>query len=134
MLKTTVKQSTLPGAGFGLFALEDCEKKTLVASLSEDHFQKLSASSWDKEHKLFKVPFDTAILFKRSAYRDVTWKKETIPTWYRMNHGKARANVKMHLIVNPRGRVIAIEWRNVSPIKAGDELFFNYGDVPKEWN
>ena len=132
---TTVKES--PGKGLGLFAARDIAKGKAIAQMREPgRMKKVEWEVYLQAHPC--LPHDAAIQVERSplVFYDQSWLGQhyNVPRWYRLNHS-ARPNT--HMIILDRSkpaREQEVAWVTMRDIRAGEELAFEYTDVPDEWN
>lgn len=134
---TEVRDSTIPGAGKGLFALHSIPAHTVVAQLLVP--ARMKRSDWEKFHVAVGLPHDAAIYMPRSplVFHDAAWVPGPgiqPPYWYRLNHSRV-PTLELGLFdpyKPPQEQRIV--WRTIHRVEAGQELTFKYGEVPAEWD
>jgi SET domain-containing protein len=121
--------------GMGLFARVEIARGTVVARMRERGRMKRSeVEAYQRRHP--KLPDDFIIFVPRSplVFYDESWTGEgRIPRWYRLNHNSKpnTAPVIMDTSLPPRDQ--EIWWVTTKNVRAGDELTFEYTDVPDDW-
>jgi SET domain-containing protein len=121
--------------GMGLFARLDIAKGTVVARMRECARMKRSdVAAYQRRYP--KLPDDFVIFMPRSplVFYDASWTGEgRIPRWYRQNHSSKpnTAPVVLDTSVPPRDQEVA--WITTKHVRAGEELTFEYADVPVDW-
>lgn len=132
-------------AGLGLFSTRPIRRGELVAAYREAA-EPLTPDEWESLYPTLGLPHDAAIAYERGRrtqmLRDASWinpipsdinplplwhEINPVPKWYRLNHS-SEPNLKL------RRQNDIFEWVAKDDIPANQELSFNYGDVPDEWN
>ena len=132
---TTVRVS--PGKGLGLFATGDIPKHQMVAQMRQPG--RMKRNEWEIYMTTNPcLPHDAAIYIERSPliFYDQSWsgKSDNIPLWYRLNHS-ASPNTAMAILDRTKpARQQEIAWLTLRNINKGEELTFEYTDVPDCWH
>lgn len=126
--------------GMGLYATRAMQTGDLVARYRAPG-EAVDPSDWEDIHKLMhqqdpRIVQDSAVAYARprahggdKTLMDGGWVPGSeVPKWWRMNHGPV-PNVTRSV-----GDDGMFYWHAKNPIKAGDELKWDYGKVPKQWN
>jgi hypothetical protein len=122
-----VKESSIVGAGQGLFAKKTIYKNDIIVCI--DHPLELEEGEEDAEDAGF--PHDSVIYFKPTpkskqiSVFDKTWtnpKKKAI--WYHMNHGQKEANAELIPTMTQDGPSVC--WKAKRKIEKHEEILFNY--------
>ena len=121
--------------GMGLFARVDIAKGTVVARMRQCARMKRSeVEAYQRRYP--RLPDDFIIFVPRSplVFYDASWTGEgRKPRWYFLNHS-ARPNaapVVLDVSIPPRDQQIG--WITTRNVRAGEELTFEYTDVPDDW-
>jgi hypothetical protein len=128
-------QSLVPNAGMGL--------RTTVAQRAGTPIVRLWQPGWFRAADAARraadmmLPEDSVIEHGGRACMDLCWVSPWLtPEWYYMNHAHpSRANVRLS-VANPDEPAAThqLYWFATRDIAAGEELRYNYGVVPEEWN
>jgi SET domain-containing protein len=121
--------------GMGLFARVDIPKGVVVSRMREPARMKRSEVA-AYQRRYHRLPDDFIIYVPRSSlvFYDRYWTGENRPPrWYKMNHSAKpnTAPVVLDASLPPREQEVA--WITTKNVKAGDELTFEYTDVPDDW-
>lgn len=126
--KVEVRDSV--GMGKGLFAAEAIHKGMTVAAIPNPQIVDLNDMRDDSFTKRRNLPHDAVVWKGNTGFFDRRFRnKRSPPLWYRMNHGKRRANVAMRI----DKQKMSVKWVSTEDIPPGAELLYNYGVVPSEW-
>jgi hypothetical protein len=122
-----VKESSIPGAGQGLFAKKTIHKNDIIVCI--DHPLELEEGEEDAEDAGF--PHDSVIYFKPTprsrqiSVFDQNWTNPNhVPLWYRMNHGQKEANAELIPTMTQYGPSVC--WKAKRKIEKNEEILFNY--------
>jgi hypothetical protein len=114
-----VKQSTIKGAGKGLFTNQFMSKGTTVVAMCDPVL--LSYDVW-KEYEE-NNPDDWAVYVSR--LRKYVWDRHQGAVWKKINHLKRRPNLKMTFTTD--NNQVKAEWVALRDIQQGEELLWDYG-------
>jgi SET domain-containing protein len=116
-----IKKSLIPGTGKGVFTKVDIEKETIVTEFTGEKISHTVALG------RFILKESHSLLYLNKTYSiDSLKDKECIATYINDANGPAKlpGTKNNTAIIVARGRLFVIAKRN---IKAGEELFINYG-------
>tara|TARA_B100001996_G_scaffold363581_1_gene331958 strand:+ start:530 stop:1114 length:585 start_codon:yes stop_codon:yes gene_type:complete len=126
--------------GMGLYAKRNMQTGELVARYRAPG-EAVETEDWLDIYRLMhqqdpRIVKDSAVGYARPRAHggdktliDGGWVPGSeVPKWWRMNHGP---NPNVTRKVGDDGMFY---WYTKDPVTADDELKWNYGDVPKEWN
>ena len=119
--------------GLGLFACRPSEPGVPVLAMSRP--KRITKSEWAAVRRLRGLPHDASLTVGRFVFIDASWRSGASrkPRWYYLNHAHpSQANVAPRIVGSGKRHVV--EWVTKRPLRAGDELMFDYGVVPSDWN
>ncbi len=114
--------------GRGLFAKRSISIGEEVVGMKVGKISRFTKKQWEQFYPEKNLPHDAAILVHQAGNKYVTdWTGGNPPRWYRLNHAK-HPNLEMKYL---KKRVV---WVAIKNIPINQELTFDYGEVPDEWN
>jgi hypothetical protein len=112
---------------YGGFATCTIRAGCTVIAMDPTKLQRFAATHWEKRDP--SLPHDGAIFIEVAGCKYVTdWGDGGQPLWYNLNHSRAKPNLRM--VYTRRG----VSWISLRRISRDEELLFDYGDVPDEWD
>ena len=110
--------------GLGLFAKYSISKNTIISRMISPIF--ISNIS---EIEQIGCPHDCAFHTPKGIIFDQYCKSGKMPDWYHMNHQRVG-----NILAQFSHDKTSIEFKTRRNILSGEELVYNYGRVPREWN
>ena len=130
MIRVGPAQRNGIGIGLGLFAKKAITEGTIVVKMNKDKETRMSETAWQRYWRENNRLHDSAVFVNsigKSGLRVTDWLSGPTPRWYRLNHS-FNPNTEMKY---RKGRVVWIATKNIA---VGEEITFDYGEVPDEWN
>jgi hypothetical protein len=110
-LSVEVKTSTIPNAGFGLFATRDFESKVHLVPYEGERFQ-------------CQIAGDYALAYKKGHWMDCAWSTTCCAGRY-INDPRNSKKVNCRFVYDKIADKVWVV--STKKIKTGEELFLNYG-------